>query len=428
MKTYICEKCNKIFNKKCNYHDHLKRKTSCEKNNKNTNFNRLNQNAEKINSAENGLKLTAENLKLTENDFEMTAENFELTENDFEMTAENFDFAEKSCKNIIKNNKFAENNNNKFAEKSNSASKKDLIQTNKKIIFSIENNQCVYCHKKFTRKNNITQHIKNNCKIKKEREKEKETIFKNLKNEKIEKENIILKLKELEKEKQNMQKMLESEKNNNNVIEKKLNKIENTMTKKIEKLEKKIEKQSKIINQSDNSVKNINDNSQHLYLVGYNKENLYNLDKKKVIANLNRGYQAPVEMTRLIHFDEDHPENHNIYIPKINEKYGMVFKNDIWKLMDKNDLVDDIYESKRSYIVENLEKFIKEIDPKRLKSLQRFLDSEDNEISIINTKEEIKNLLYENRKMVMEHKNEVENINKKRKKLNVIMKKIKTIE
>jgi hypothetical protein len=121
-------------------------------------------------------------------------------------------------------------------------------------------------------------------------------------------------------------------------------------------------------------------------------------------------------MTRLIHFDEEHPEHHNVYIPKINEKYGMFFKDDVWRLMDKNDLVDDIYENKRNYIVENLEKFIKKIDPKRLKALQIFLNSEDYEIGIINTKEDIKKVLYENRHLAMDRKKEIESNKRKKKK------------
>jgi hypothetical protein len=425
MKEYICKICNKIFNKKSHYDDHLKRKTSCMRNKDTKIIKKM--------TAENNF-LTTENLKLTENDTKKMAENRILTEFDLGLTekvsvkrAENrilteFDLGltEKVSVKRAENmnlTKFGLGMTEKNAEfvKSTSNIINSRLQINGEIIgLYLENNQCGYCQKKFSRKNNVTQHIKNYCKIKKEIEKHKEEIFENLKKEEIEKNNIIIKLEELENKMKNefankIKKELE-------IKEKELKKnLENE----IKLLKNKIKEQSKIIN-NDNSI---NDNSQHLYLVGYNKEDLSRLDEKKVIENLHKGYQAPVEMTRLIHFDEKHPEYHNVYIPKINEKYGMVFKNDIWKLMDKNDLVDDIYESKRSYIVENLEKFIKNIDPRRLKSLQRFLNSEDNEISIINTKEEIKKLLYENRKMVMEHKNEVENINKKRKKLNVIVKK-----
>jgi hypothetical protein len=425
MKEYICHKCNKIFNRKCNYQYHCTRKTSCLQN-KNINYiaefpEKLAEFPEKLaefpeKTAEFPEKLAEFPEKLAEFP-EKLAEFPEKLAEFPEKTAEFTEKTVKNHKNQVKFGCFSEfsansqpyltqnidylNNNIEFSDK---------ITNNESFKYYLLQNQCCYCKKKFTRKDNTIYHMRYNCKIRKNIEKKKGEIFEKLKLEEIEKKEQLKKIAELNKEKNIMKEKMEEDKKEKNDMKKNMKKLE----KMVNDMKKKMEKQEKIINNNDNSIIDNSQNNQ-LYLVNYNKENLNNLNEKKVIANLNRGFQAPVEMTRLIHFDEEHPEYHNVYIPKINEKYGMVFKDDVWRLMDKSELVDDIYESKRSYIVENLQKFIEKIDPKRLKSLKQFLNSEEHEISIINTKEDIKKVLYENRRLAMDRRREIES-NKRKKK------------
>jgi hypothetical protein len=115
----------------------------------------------------------------------------------------------------------------------------------------------------------------------------------------------------------------------------------------------------------------------------------------------------------IIHFNPKYPEYHNIFIPKINERYGMKYIDGDWTLIEKNELVDDVYEDKKEYVVENLDDFIEHLDENKKRSLNRWLDTEDDNESVKNTKEDIKKLLYENRKMAMDRKKELENMNKK---------------
>jgi len=160
------------------------------------------------------------------------------------------------------------------------------------------------------------------------------------------------------------------------------------------------------INSNINSNNNNTINTQqNITLVGYKEEDLNKIDKSEILTIMKRGFQAPVELTRTIHFNPKYPEFHNIFIPKINEKYGMVFTNGKWRLIDKNDLVDDIYENKREFIIQNFDNFINQLDEFKKKSLKRWLNTDENDDeSIINTKEDIKRLLYDNRHLAMNKK------------------------
>ena len=135
---------------------------------------------------------------------------------------------------------------------------------------------------------------------------------------------------------------------------------------------------------------------------------------KEILPLLKHGFQTSVELTKKIHFNPQYPEFHNVYIPRINEKYGMVYMNDNWKITDRDDLINDLYEHKRAYVVENLKSFIDKLDDNKIKSLQRWLDKDDGDEGIINTKEDIKRVLFNNRHMAMNRKKEIEKQNKKK--------------
>jgi hypothetical protein len=299
----------------------------------------------------------------------------------------------------------------------------------------LEKCNCVYCGKHFSYKHSVLYHIKNNCKRVKEIEEEKHKIFEGLK--KIEEEK--------EKLKEENQKLKSENQKFKDKMEKKLKELEKDLAKNIKKsneLNKTISNTTNIDNTNnsvriennniDNSVNNNTDNSvkidnrtnnnqQNLYLANYNKEDLSKIDKSEILAIMKRGFQSTVELTRAIHFNPKYPEYHNIYIARINERYAMVYTNHKWRIMDKNELVNDIYDNKRDFIIQNLENFITQLDENKKKSLKRWLDRDDNDISIKNTKNDIKMLLFNNRHMVMDKKKEIESIERK-KKLDIIKK------
>jgi hypothetical protein len=296
--------------------------------------------------------------------------------------------------------------------------KNDIIDS-KTMKEYLDKYQCVYCKKQFTRKDNVITHIKNNCKKIKEIESKKHEIFTKLKkledtNKKLEEEN-----KRLKEEKDLENKKLRED------FRDELNK---RLTEEVTKIKQELQllsKNSTSIN-GNNNIQNINShntdnsinnnfNQQNIVLNNYNKEDMSKLDENVILAIMKRGFQSTVELTRAVHFNPKYPENHNVYIPKINERNGMIYKDGYWKLVDKNELAEDIYENKRDFIIQNLDKYLNKLDENKKKPLLRFLDNDDNDDeAIINTKNDIKKLLYENRHMAMYQKKEFEKQRKKK--------------
>jgi hypothetical protein len=266
--------------------------------------------------------------------------------------------------------------------------------------------KCIFCDKKFTRRDHVMVHIKNNCK------KAKYNINKMEEYDKI---------KKLEEENKLLKETLEKK------IEKK---IESKYSDEIKELKKNIDelklKKETNINTNNNvdnididinnNINNIQNNA--LTLNNYNGQAMPPLTHEELLPIFKRGFQAPVELTKLIHFNEKYPEFHNFFLPRYNEKHGLIYKNNNWNLINKDELVDDIYDNKRDFINQNYKKFEGELDDKHKRSLQRFLSKDVKDDSVKNTKEDIKKVIYDYRGVAMKTKKTVEKQLKK-KELNV---------
>jgi len=205
---------------------------------------------------------------------------------------------------------------------------------------------CGYCKKLFLNKSNLNKHLKNNCKVKKQQDDEKEKIFQRL-----------LKQEKLLKMKDEQIDMLV---NQNGVLYNKLNDLEDKVEK-ITKSTKSVKpvKQTRtskttnsnntVSNNSNNSnnttTTNTNSNNVVFNLVNYGKEDLDKIDIKYFIDNVVKntkatGVKIPEEILKLIHFNPNYPEHNNIYISDINREKCMVYEDNEWKLTLEDKIPD----------------------------------------------------------------------------------------
>ena len=160
----------------------------------------------------------------------------------------------------------------------------DVIEVkydNKKIVDRIE---CQYCNKTFTRKDSLTRHLKGRCK-------KKGTVLNDIENMLVE-----------------------------------MTKMKNVMK----------ESHSIIIN---NNQKIINNN---IVVNNFGDENLEYLSDKMIGNLLAYPKSCIPKLIKQIHFNPNHPENHNIRIKNKKLKYAEVKENNQWKLKHKKTVLDDL--------------------------------------------------------------------------------------
>ena len=107
------------------------------------------------------------------------------------------------------------------------------------------------------------------------------------------------------------------------------------------KLEKKIEKMLDKVGTINNTTNNNNTNN-IIVVNNYGKENTDYLTVEKIKKLLDRPYDSVQELIRMLHFDVDHPENHNVKITNKKEPYALVWNDPIWELRKKKSVVKDL--------------------------------------------------------------------------------------
>ncbi len=226
------------------------------------------------------------------------------------------------------------------------------------IVNSLENENfsCKYCGQKYKHKQSVTKHIKYSC----------------TKN-KTEDLTELVRLLNLQLEQQK------------NEFETKLQ----TQTKQIEKLMEKLEINNTYNTNSNNTINNVNIN-----LLNYKDTDTSHLTYNDYNKCLKQASRCVLKLIEKVHFNPDKPENMNIYISNLKDKYLMVYESGNWNIKTKKEL-DYLYEQKEMM----LDEWIQEQDkyPELKEKFIQYLHNKDNNETLNMIKDEIKLMMYNKR-------------------------------
>ena len=97
------------------------------------------------------------------------------------------------------------------------------------------------------------------------------------------------------------------------------------------------------INNFSNNLITLENNTNNIIVVNnYGKENTDYLTVEKIKALLDKPFDSVQELIKMLHFNSDHPENHNVKITNKKEPYALVWNDPIWELRKKKSVVKDI--------------------------------------------------------------------------------------
>jgi len=231
-----------------------------------------------------------------------------------------------------------------------------------------ENNNiiCNKCNKDFSRPDSLSRHItKNRCKkiINKD--------DKDLKIEKMEKEMLEYK-KEMEKMKELLQKSLK-------IHPKTLQKINNQLN-------------------NNGTINNIT-------IIQLGKENLSELlTKQEKLGILNRQAMGINDLVELTHASGKYKNCMNVYITNLQNTIGYMYdeKQNNFIAVNKNELLNDLVDSRMYDIEKFYDEFQEKIDPAKGQKIKKFIDRMNNEEDCLKglKKEEIKLILYNNKEAI----------------------------
>ena len=140
---------------------------------------------------------------------------------------------------------------------------------------------------------------------------------------------------------------------------------------------------------------------QNIKILAYKNTDISHLTDKDYIQCLNRSNMCIPSLIKKIHFNSKKPENHNIYISNIKNKYIMVYDGDKWNLSNQNETIDDLIDTNEFVIEQKLEEWLENGReyPDIMKKFNRYLEKKEKDEVKNAIKEEIKLVLYNNREV-----------------------------
>ena len=152
-------------------------------------------------------------------------------------------------------------------------------------------------------------------------------------------------------------------------------------------------------------------------VVGYGKEDLTRLNRADMVHIARGGYMAAALFVERVHFNPEYPEFSNLYLPDTKNKHGIMFDGEEWIKIDRDDLIDKLYEDKRDYIEDNLDELVSQLlDIEKKQKTQRLKDwlaTPDTDKKIKFAKQYIKDVIHNKRKYAAKSKKQMD-VEKKR--------------
>ena len=239
------------------------------------------------------------------------------------------------------------------------------IQTNKhlelshnKSKYTVQINTCKYCNKEFKYMQSMYRHIKYTCKQNKDEDVKELVRLMNLKLEQ--------KDKELELHKKQLE----------------------TQGKQIEKLMCKL--------QINNIVHcNVINNIQ---LLPYNKTDYSHLTEKDFVSAIKKVNFCVKNIIEKIHFNPEKPENMNIYISNLKDKYMMMYEDGNWNIKNKTE-IERVYDDKEMLLDDWLDREQHKY-PDLKDKFMRYINNKEDDDTLNMIKDDIKIMLYNKKSLI----------------------------
>jgi hypothetical protein len=126
-------------------------------------------------------------------------------------------------------------------------------------------------------------------------------------------------------------------------------------------------------NTTNNITNNVNNtNNYNIQLVAFGKEDKDSMTNKEIFNILRKGFSSIPELVKAIHFNEERPENHNIYISNMRDNYVMVYDGDKWSLRNRAETLNNIFDDGRNFLVVRHDNMKDKYTAQHLKFVKKF--------------------------------------------------------
>ena len=126
---------------------------------------------------------------------------------------------------------------------------------------------------------------------------------------------------------------------------------------------------------------NIENQSVNIVVNSFGNENIEHLTDQIICKLIQTApFTSVPELIQKIHFDPEHPENHNIKLTNKKMNYAEIVKNNKWVTANKKQVIDDVIQNSYNLLDEKFADNKDSISEKRQERFENFQDKyEDND-------------------------------------------------
>ena len=153
-----------------------------------------------------------------------------------------------------------------------------------------------------------------------------------------------------------------------------------------EQIEKLVDKHIQV-NTTHNTIETQHIDTQNnftIHINAFGKENTGYLTEKTILKCIDRVHKAIPCIIEKIHFDPDHPENHNVKITNKKLPYASVMdENQKWRTVDRRDVIDTMVDNGYNLLddtYKDSKEFLKNQTKTRFDTFQIRYESDDKDI------------------------------------------------
>ena len=152
------------------------------------------------------------------------------------------------------------------------------------------------------------------------------------------------------------------------------------------------------INNSNNTI-NVQNN---IKLLSYSDTDRSHLTDRDILKCLSHSNFCVPHLIEKVHFDINKPENHNVYISNLKNKYVMLYDGNQWNCKDRDEEICNLFDDNNEVIEHRLDEWIENGKkyPDAMRKFNRYIEKKDNDLVVNKIKDEIKLLLFNKRDVV----------------------------
>lgn len=151
----------------------------------------------------------------------------------------------------------------------------------------------------------------------------------------------------------------------------------------------------KMINNNNINIENV-----EIKITPYGHEDLSKIPDEEIKKMIKAGFQCVPKIVEYVHFNEDTPENHNIYKSNLRDNKLLTYNGKKWVSVPLNDTLEDLYNKNADFLVGKFHKLKDQISDIACDRFTRYIDKYETKKCFECVKDPLILLMYNNKDMI----------------------------